>query len=87
NNAALIQDIQINVRHNNTQFKYLLMPIYVATFNHKGKAQNLFVNGESGKVVGRLPKGSKKVAGAIIGGALLAAAGVLIYLFASGILG
>ncbi len=58
-------------------FKYVLLPIYVGHCNWKTKLYNFFVNGENGKVTGKVPTSPWKVALvvllglAVVGGIIL----------------
>jgi hypothetical protein len=76
-NATQAQQLQINTTYNNKKFNYILLPIYIANYKYKGKLFNFYVNGASGKVVGKYPKSFWKVflaalgVGAIIGGVIL----------------
>jgi hypothetical protein len=79
---------------NNTQMevsdvRLVLLPVYMAAYKHKGKALRLLVNGQTGEVVGKIPRSWVKitlavllvlsvVAGAVLcGGALAAIIGSL----------
>jgi hypothetical protein len=64
--------------------RLVLLPVYTATYKHKGKAMRLLVNGQTGEVVGSIPKSWFKivlavlfalslVAGALLCGGLIAA--------------
>ena len=74
---------------NNTEMevsdvRLVLLPVYMAAYKHKGKAMRLLVNGQTGEVVGKIPRSWVKitfavllalaiVAGAVLCGGVLAA--------------
>ncbi len=57
--------------------RLVLLPVYMAAYKHKGKPMRLLVNGQTGEVVGKLPRSWFKivlvvlVSLALIGGAVL----------------
>ena len=62
----------------NIHWDYTLMPIWLLTYQRKGKTYTYAMNGYTGKVYGQLPVSGKKLA--ILGGAIGAAVAVLIAL-------
>ena len=52
--------------HVNLQKKscdYALLPVWIYDFEYQGQTYRFFVNGQSGKVIGKTPVAHKKVAG------------------------
>lgn len=44
-----------------TKFKYILLPIYIGHFEYRKKLYNFYINGVTGKVVGKTPKSPWKI--------------------------
>ena len=63
---------------NNRSFKYVLLPLYIGHTEYRKKLYNFFVNGETGKPTGKVPKSVFKVTTAVIIGLGILAA--IIYL-------
>lgn len=53
--------LNVDTRHQNTTYKYLLLPLYVGHCSYHGKNYNFFVNGFNGKVTGKAPVSILKV--------------------------
>lgn len=54
-------DINLKIKNIQTQyldikFKHILLPVYTLTYEHKGKINQMYVNGYNGKVAGVRPK-------------------------------
>ena len=45
----------INMKLSDEKFKHILLPVYVSTYQFKGKRYNFFVNGQSGTISGQRP--------------------------------
>lgn len=56
---AKIDNIDIN--YNNRKFKHILIPIWTATYEYKGKKYQYLINGETGKINGTVPYSVIKV--------------------------
>lgn len=66
---------QLSTQHSDTTFKHVLLPVWTAGFQFRGKTYRFVVNGRSGKVRGERPYSIVKIALASIAGlALLAGA-------------
>ena len=59
--ADVVSHLSLNTQYNDKHFNYILLPVYVANFTYKNKRYNFYVNGASGKVVGRYPKSGWKI--------------------------
>ena len=80
--ADVIQSLNINTNYSDKAFNYVLLPIYIANYTWKGKLYNFYVNGASGKIVGKYPLSPFKIALAVLAGlALVAVAGILYWQF------
>ena len=84
--ADRIQSLDVQTEFNTRKFNYVLLPIYISNYTYKGKLYNFYINGATGKVVGKHPKSKLKIWGLILGvgtlvGAVVAAAVVRIMLY------
>ncbi len=68
-----------------TTFKHVLLPIWMAAYKYRGETYRFIVNGRTGAVQGERPWSRWKIALAVVGGAILAAA-FGAFLYASGAL-
>jgi hypothetical protein len=44
----------------------VLLPVWMSAYNHKGKAYRLLVNGQTGEVIGQVPKSVWKIVGVVL---------------------
>lgn len=77
--TTLVRGISANTSFDDITYKYLLLPIWISNFKYKDKVYQFMVNGQTGKVSGKIPISVPKV---ILTGfiALLIVAGIL-YLY------
>lgn len=73
--------LSMQTSFSNITFKHVLLPIYVSSFRYKDKLYSFYVNGSTGRISGKRPYSAWKIAFAVIGGIILAAA--LYYFFAN----
>ena len=59
--ADHVRNIKMNTSYSNITYKYLMLPIWISSFQFKGKVYQFMVNGQSGKVGGRIPISPFKV--------------------------
>lgn len=64
-NADDVRSLKVKTEFGNIKYKYLLLPVWMAHFNYNGKVYNFMVNGQNGKVAGKIPVSAAKVALAI----------------------
>ena len=76
--------IMANVKLNRHNAAYTLMPVWILNYKYKGKMHTFAMNGQTGKVVGKLPKSFAKIA-AWFGGIFAGVSGILMLL--GGLLG
>ena len=62
---------RMEVAHDATTFKHVLLPVWVAAFQFVGQPYRFVVNGRTGEVHGERPWSFWKIAGAAVLGALL----------------
>lgn len=51
----------------NSRQKYVLLPVWILTYNLRGKKYYFAMNGQTGKTVGRLPISIPRIVGAVLG--------------------
>ncbi|WP_370275066.1 primosomal protein N' (replication factor Y) - superfamily II helicase [Pararhodobacter marinus] len=56
----------VDTDHNNERFKHVLLPIWMAAYQYRGKSYRFVVNGQTGKVQGERPWSKWKIAFAIL---------------------
>lgn len=77
----LVESLDIDTDCNNITYKYLLLPVWVGHFGFHNKVYNFFVNGRTGKTIGRTPVSPLRVGLAVLlGAALLVGLSALIML-------
>ena len=59
--ADTVRRLDINLNYRDKKFNYLLLPIYVAHYLYGEKNFNFFINGISGKIVGKYPRSRIKI--------------------------
>lgn len=68
-----------NIKLNRRRSSYTLMPVWILNYKYKGKMYTFAMNGQTGKVVGKLPKSFGKIA-AWFGGIFAGTSGILMLL-------
>lgn len=68
-----------DTNYSETKFKYILLPIYIGHFEYRKKLYNFYINGVTGKVVGKTPKSPWKILLVVL--LALGLASLLVYLF------
>jgi hypothetical protein len=63
----------------------VLLPVWMSSFKHKGAVHRLLVNGQTGEVIGQVPKSVAKIALAVLGAVALIGVAFLIYLLVGGV--
>ncbi|MER1987536.1 MAG: hypothetical protein ABS948_16785 [Solibacillus sp.] len=79
--ADSVSNVQFSTTHENITYKYLLVPIWLSSFQFKDKVYQFMVNGQTGKVSGDAPISPLRVTIAILVTLLVLA--MLWYFFAS----
>lgn len=64
--ADRVDSVKMNTTYDNITFKYLLAPIWTANYKYLGEIYNFVVNGQTGRVSGRVPISKIKVIIAIL---------------------
>ena len=60
-------------------FRLLLLPLWIATYLTGGKMFHVYVNANTGKVIGERPYSSLKIAAAVVAALVALAAAYLVY--------
>lgn len=72
NFADRVDSLNVQTIHENITYKYLLLPVWISSFQYKGKTYQFIVNGQTGKVGGKVPVSVLRVTvAALIGLAIL----------------
>ncbi|MFK7858970.1 MAG: hypothetical protein AB8B64_09120 [Granulosicoccus sp.] len=69
---------QLSTKHSDTTFKHVLLPLWIAGFQFRGKTYRFVVNGRTGKVRGERPYSIIKIALAAVAAIAIAAALLLV---------
>lgn len=69
--ANSIRNFSMSLDFNDESWRYILLPLYLATYRYGGKVFQVMVNGQSGIVAGQRPVDWRRVGWAIGGGLLL----------------
>ncbi len=56
-----LQNLQMEVGINNVTYKYVLLPIYLRHIEYKGQRYEMYINGQTGRVYGKVPRACGKV--------------------------
>lgn len=75
---------RIDSRFDRISFKHVLLPVWTAAFNYRGRSFPFVVNGQTGEVRGARPYSAIKIAAAVIAALLLAGGATLLYLANNG---
>ena len=67
-NADVVQSLSVNTTYSPLTFKYMLLPLWICAYSYKTKLYNLFVNGRSAKVTGKVPVSPLRVLIAVLFG-------------------
>lgn len=65
-----VSNLKIKTVHENVTYKYLLLPVWISSFQYKDKVYHFMINGQTGKVSGDTPISWTKVA--VIAAAVIA---------------
>ena len=76
--ADVVDYLHFDPGYHNVKFKYLLLPVYICNYFFEKKTYRFYVNGCSGKVVGKVPRSPAKIA--VFSAAVIAILAVIIVL-------
>jgi len=72
--ADHVSVLNIQTNFHDRKFNYVLLPLYISNYTYKQKLYNFYLNGATGKIVGKYPKSAGKIFGAIFATVAIAAA-------------
>lgn len=70
-NADRVRSVNTNTIYEEIKYKYLLLPVWMAHFTYKGKVYQFMVNGQTGKVSGKIPLSAAKIALTVVAGLII----------------
>ena len=73
--------LSIDTKYLNSQYKYVLVPVYVGHYTYKQKLYNFYINGYSGRIGGKTPVSKLKVGLTVLLSLLLIAGIVLLFMY------
>ena len=76
--TSQVRNFSMDLEFSDESWRYVLLPVYLATYTYEGKPYQVMVNGETGKITGQRPADWNKIWLVI---ALLLAPGLLLGLF------
>lgn len=79
NNADRSTITNVETVFSNVTYKYLLLPVWISSFEYNGKVYQFMINGQTGKVSGKTPISALRVLIAIILAAIII--GVIVYFY------
>lgn len=69
--ADQVSNVNVKTVYRNITYKYLMLPVWMSSFVYKGKIYQFMVNGQTGKVSGKVPISPIRVAIAILIGIVI----------------
>lgn len=76
-NCDVVSYLNVRTVHNDSTYKYVLLPLYLLNFRYNKKDYAVKINGTTGKIIGKTPVSFKRVLVAVILG-ILATAGLFL---------
>lgn len=77
-NADRVRNLQITTKYRGVTYKYLLLPVWLSSYQYKDKVYQFMVNGQTGKVAGKTPISIPKVIITVL--AIVAALALLMWM-------
>lgn len=71
--ADHVRNLRITTKYSDLTYKYLLLPVWISSYKYKEKVYQFMVNGQTGKVSGKIPISIPKVIITVVGVIALAA--------------
>lgn len=76
------RNVMVHTQFSNKTCKYLLLPVWISSFQYKGKVYHFMINGQTGKVSGETPISWAKVTIVVL--AVLAILAILFFMYQNG---
>lgn len=71
--ADRVRNLRITTKYSDLTYKYLLLPVWISSYKYQDKVYQFMVNGQTGKVSGKIPISVPKVILTVLGVILLIA--------------
>lgn len=62
----VVQSLNVNTKYSNILYSYMLLPVYTSGFKYNQKIYNFFVNGNTGRTFGAVPRSPVKIFFAVL---------------------
>ncbi|MBQ8596161.1 MAG: hypothetical protein IJ409_00085 [Lachnospiraceae bacterium] len=69
--ADRVRNLRITTKYSDLTYKYLLLPVWISSYKYQDKVYQFMVNGQTGKVSGKIPISIPKVILTVAGAILL----------------
>jgi len=73
--ADRVRSLRFDAALSNLTYKYVLLPLWMSHYKYKDKQYEFLVNGQTGKVGGKVPVSAWKIA-SVVGGVLAVCGGI-----------
>lgn len=80
--ADIVSGLSFTTKHYDITYKYLMLPVWMSSFEYKGKKYRFMINGQTGKIYGKTPVSPLRVLAAVLIGiaALIALSFIIRYM-------
>lgn len=75
----VVQSLDVDSSYAEIKYSYMLLPVYVSNYTFRQKLYNFFVNGNTGKTYGFVPRSPLKILRAVLISAAFVAAVILLF--------
>lgn len=65
--TSYVQGVRVETNHQQVTYKYVLLPVWISSFQYRGKLYHFMINGQTGKVSGKTPISPIRVTFFILG--------------------
>ena len=83
--ADVVDYLNVSTNYTNVTYRYMLLPVWISNYSFAGKTYNFFVNGTTGRVIGKVPRSAAKITAFIF--AIIGVLAVLAFLNHLGVFG
>ena len=59
--SSRIRNFSMNLAYEDENWRYILLPVYLAAYSYMGKTHQVLINGQSGQIAGQRPANWRKV--------------------------
>ncbi|MDD5018591.1 MAG: hypothetical protein PHO15_10905, partial [Eubacteriales bacterium] len=57
----VVGTVNVCTNYTDIKYKHMLLPVWISSYQFRGKVYNFFVNGQTGEVQGSSPKSALKI--------------------------